>query len=258
MLSMAGDVMGLASSAKSLLGGDSGRSARQQMADQHFFSLKNAEDMPVHMVKGMRAAGLNPMLVATKGFTPGQMPTSGVQDDRAISTARQLAEATTLNQAAQARLYSAQTENVRADTLDKLVRPDLTKSQAALADQTRALQRQLEVTEGWNTKVKITEHYMRRLEYELAEINLPLRQKAELERLGAEIKKLLAEGESARTKADLDKKLSEIERIVGIGAEGIGAVTGALGNTAKAIFGNKPKTIIQKAPNVVIKNTPGR
>lgn len=255
MLETIGTILGLANSAKSLFGG-SGGSESSSLRKQYAWNIQAAKGMPSAQVEGLRAAGLNPMLALGMGGSMPSAPPATISPgkDADIATARTLATATAANQAAQSRLFSAQTENVEADTLDKLKKPALTEAdtklrgaQAKAQETLAAWQRQLEVTEGWNTKVKITEHWSNKLKYELDSLNLPSFQKQQL-------RKLLAEANSATTKADLDKSLMEIERLVAIGAEGVGAITGGLANSARALFGNKPKTIIQKAPNITIKN----
>ncbi|AXH75165.1 MAG: hypothetical protein [Microviridae sp.] len=251
-LETAGTILSLANSAKSLFGGggsSEGASLKKQLA----WNLREAREYPTAQVEGLRAAGLNPMLAVGKGIDAPPPLTSSPGKDQDISTAKQLAAAQSMALASQAELNRAQTDNVKADTLDKLEKPALTKADVKLkgaqgqAQETLAAwQRQMEVTEGWNTKVKITENYSKKLMYELDKVNLGNRQKAE-------IKKLMGEAQSAKTKGELDAKYAEIERIIGMGGEAVGAVTGAVANTAKAIFGNKPKTIIQKAPNITIR-----
>lgn len=251
-LETAGTVLSLANSAKSLFGGggsSEGASLKKQLA----WNLREAREYPSAQVEGLRAAGLNPMLAVGKGIDSPPALTASPGKDADISTAKQLAASQSMALASQAELNRAQTENVKADTLDKLEKPaatkagvKLTEAQAKAQETLAGWQRQMEVTEGWNTKVKITEHWSKKLMYELDQTNLGTRQKAE-------IKKLMGEAQSAKTKGELDAKYSEIERIIGMGGEAVGAVTGAVANTAKAILGHKPKTIIQKAPNVVIR-----
>lgn len=115
-----------ANSAKSLLGGmfgGGGKSQSDMMEEQVAWQYKMANRLPYEQVQGMRIAGLNPMLVATKGLPQGQQPTQNTQDDRQVSTARQaansqtaLAMSTAANQAAQAKLYETQAEKLRAET----------------------------------------------------------------------------------------------------------------------------------------------
>jgi len=79
---------------------------------------------------------------------------------------------------------------------------------------------------------------MDKLEYELAEVNLPALRKAELSRA-------IAQARSATTTADNDEALQKIERLVGIGSEGIGAVSGLVSSASglkRALDAMKPRT----------------
>jgi len=252
MLETIGKVLSLATSAKSLFG--KSKSEKETMEDQLGMQLASARQMPSAQVEGLRAAGLNPMLAVGHGISAPPPITASPGAETQASTAKNLASAQTLALASQAALNKAQVDNVNADTLDKLEKPAATKAgvklseaQAKAQETLAGWQRQLEVTEGWQTKIKITEHWSKKLQYQLDQLNLANRQKAEL-------KKLMGEATTAKTKGDLDAKLMEIERIIGMGGEAVGAITGAVANSAKAIFGNKPKTIIQKAPNITIRN----
>lgn len=251
-----GGWLGAGSSALSLaqgLFGGKGKSQSDMMEEQVGWNYHQAQYLPGYQVAGLRRAGLNPMLAATKGLPAGQMPTQNAQDDRSISTARQLASAQIASQLAQTELYGAQKDNVEADTLNKLVMPANTAAdtrlkaaqmgaQGTLAD----LQAEMHKTQEYQTKIKLTEHYQRKLEYELAESTLP-------NRIKQEIIKLTGEALTAKTRGEMDAKYMEAERLLAMGAEALGAVTGGLANSAKALLGNKPKTIIQKAPNITVR-----
>jgi len=208
------------------------------MEDQFAWNAYSALHMPSFQVQGLRKAGLNPMLAVGKGISSAPPITSspGSQDQAkaAKSNAATNAAATAMN----AQVADAQIDNLKTSSAKNLadaalaaekaktesempakVRQETSTSNAEmkLKDNLAALNRQLEVTESWNTKVKITQHYMNKLEYELANLNLPSRQKAELERA-------IALARSAKTAADVDEALLMIERSVGVGTDVLGGV----------------------------------
>lgn len=249
-----GSWLAAANSAKSLLGGvfggskDEGDSMKSQYAWNALSTLNN----PLFQVRGLRKAGLNPMLAVGKGMQTGPTVTAapGAQDN---------AETNRQNAATQATAVAAQVENLRTNSAKNLAEADLakakeqternmpanveqsTKTSAQLAkvhETHAALTRQLEATEGWKTKQAITKHYMDKLEYELAEINLSPLRKAEADRA-------IALARSAKTQADVDEALLMIERAVGIGAEGLGAVSGVISSASglkRALDALKPRT----------------
>lgn len=175
-----------ASSAASLLGGlfgGKGKSQSDMMEEQVAWNYHQAEFLPAYQVKGMRRAGLNPMLMATKGVPQGPMPSQSAQDDRTVGIQKASAMAVIANQAAQARLYEAQAKNVeaqtetekhrpplvQAQTLTEAERPRLTQAQMQQAGTAADLNRQLEVAAGWETKIKIAETALRNVSAAIAE-----------------------------------------------------------------------------------------
>jgi len=168
----------LLSSAMSLGGlfGGGERSARDQMSDQMYFSLLGTRLLPQNQVIGLRAAGLNPMLAATKGPAVADMPSSGVTDDRSIGIQKASAMAVIANQAAQARLYEAQAENVKAQTATEMERPaNVAQSTRTSQEQAKSflsasmLNRQLEANEGHKAKGIIAESWLKDLTYQIQE-----------------------------------------------------------------------------------------
>lgn len=234
---------GISSAVSGLFGGKKkGPSAADMMAMQEEAQYRMAQKLPAYQVAGMRAAGLNPMLVATKGFGQGQMPTSGAVDDRMVALQEASARSAIANQTAQAKLYNAQADKTEAETVTEVNRPanvaadtatkvamtpkieqDTRTSYAAMQQHgsTSRLQDQLARTEEWKTKKSITDYFFRELELDLAKSNLGPRQMAE-------VRKIAAEARSAETEADLNESLRELERAAGIA----GRVTGS----ARSIF----------------------
>lgn len=223
-------------------GGSKGPSAAKQMQMQINSQYELAKNLPAYQVAGLRAAGLNPMLAATKGLPGGQMPTSGVVDDRAIDLQSATAKSQIMNQLAQSKLFTAQAEKTEAETESERERPanisadtstkvamtpkieqDTRTSYAQMQQHgsTSRLQDQLARTEEWKTKTAIVNQFFRELEYDLAKSNLGPRQVAEL-------RKISAEARSAETEADLNESLRELERAAGIA----GKITGS----ARSVF----------------------
>lgn len=247
-----GTVLSLANSAKSLFSGSDEKPEWKSMRDQVNWNAEAARVMPTAQVEGLRRAGLNPMLAVGHGISSPPAVTSSPGAETQASTARQMAS----NQAG---VMAATIQNLESSSAKNLAEADLAKAkvitegkmpenigqltatsaQLAKAHETMAaLNRQLEVTEGWNTKQQITKHYLTKLEFELGQVNLPKLRKAEVD-------KAIADARSATTKAEVDKALLMLERQVGIGAESVGAIAGAVSSASglkRAIDANKPRT----------------
>lgn len=252
MLDKIGQVLGLASSAKSLFdggGGSEGSSMKKQYAWNMYSAQQAALNLPRYQVKGLRNAGLNPMLALGMG---GNMPsssshpiTSSPGKDADIATAKALAAATTANQAAQAKLYNTQAENVQADTADKLLKPAETTERTALLKAQAA-------TEAWGPENRkwATELLSAQYGKTVAEKDAIYQWQRKITealtgKYAKETELLIQEVRSAKTKADVDEALLKIERLVGIGAEGLGAVSGAVSSASglkRAIDAAKPRT----------------
>lgn len=223
-------------------GGSKGPSAQEQMGMQVQAQLDLAHKLPWYQMTGLRDAGLNPILAATKGPATGQNPSMGTVDDRAIDIQSATAKSQIMNQLAQAKLFNAQADKTEAETKTEAERPGNvaadTENKKALTPRiqqdtrtsyaqmqqhgsTTRLQEQLARTEEWKTKKSITDFFFRELELDLAKSNLGPRQTAEL-------RKISAEARSAETEADLNESLRELERAAGIA----GKVTGS----ARSIF----------------------
>lgn len=241
---MSGISGGISSAVGGLFGGK-GESAKKQMARQIQAQYDLAKNLPSFQVQGLRAAGLNPILAATHGPAQGQMPTSGVVDDRLVGLQEASARSQIANQTAQANLYNAQAEktqaetetefhrpmNIAADTGAKMAQPALLAAQTRqalasgdLAGATQALQEQLAKTEAWKTRTATVETFMKNFEYELSLKNLPPRQMAE-------IRGLTAKARLAETEADLNESLREIEKKLGM--------AGQAARIGRSIFGRR-------------------
>jgi len=237
---LAGGVLG------GFMGGGGGHSAKSQMENSIAAQYRLARGLPSAQVEGMKAAGLNPILVATKGYGGGQAPSLGTVDDRVANIQAASAKSQIMNQVAQSRLFNAQADKTEAETTTEKQRPANvsadTENKAAMTPKiqqdtetsyahmqqlgsTSRLQDQLARTEEWKTKKSITDFFFRELEYDLARSNLGPRQ-------AAEIKKIAAEARSAETEADLNESLRELERAAGIA----GKVTGSA-RALKNFFG---------------------
>jgi len=174
MASSAGQIAGGISSVAGLFGGGGGASANDLAGSQLYHNLLGLEKAPFHTVKGLRRAGLNPMLAIGKATPQASVGMPSPVDDRQVATARGLAAASIANQAAQAELYSAQAAKTKAETPgNDLYQEHMASAaalnrqgaqtglatqnaQSALADLHRASelqQNQLTKTEGWKTKI---------------------------------------------------------------------------------------------------------
>lgn len=252
MLETIGTILGLASSAKNLF--SKSKSEKDTMEDQLGMQLASARQMPSAQVEGLRAAGLNPMLAVGHGISAPPPITASPGAETQASTAKSLASATIANQTAQAALYNAQADNVKADTLNKLELPEQTKSSTALIKAQTATEAWGPENRKWATELLSAQYGKTVAEKDAISIWQRKLVEAQTINYAATTKILNEELRTARTKAELDEAFMKIERIIAMGAEGAGAVTGGLANSAKALFGNKPKTIIQRAPNITIRN----
>ena len=175
-LATVGTALGIANSAKSLFGGS--KSEADSMKDQYAWNAYSTYMNPTHQVNGLRRAGLNPMLAVGKGMQTGPTVTSspGADDQQRTNRANTainsaLALATTQNQAAQAKLYDAQAENTKAQTVTETERPELIKGQAQqsrsaalLADIQGTTVGQQGLTETQRTKLVKAEAFLKDFE----------------------------------------------------------------------------------------------
>lgn len=133
-----------------LFGGSKGPSAAKQLNMQRYHQYQMAENLPAYQVNGLRIAGLNPMLAATKGLPGGAAPQMGTVDDRSIdvqsSSARTVATKAAsdtmiarrqleLNQAAtnaDIEVKEATRDYIEAQTLTELNRPENVASATGL------------------------------------------------------------------------------------------------------------------------------
>lgn len=102
------------SSAASLLGGLFGGGGGNNMKQQFAYNMASQYYSPIHQVRGMRAAGLNPMLAATKGLNAAPTVSNNPVDDRAIALQKASALSMISNNAAQTQLYRSQSDLAEA------------------------------------------------------------------------------------------------------------------------------------------------
>lgn len=122
-------ILGSLSSASSILGslgGLFGGGGDDGTKKQFAYNMASQYYSPLHQVRGMRRAGLNPMLAATRGINAPQGVTNPnqVSDDRIVGIQRASALSMIANQSAQAKLYNAQAEKVEAETNSERERPE--------------------------------------------------------------------------------------------------------------------------------------
>jgi len=228
-----GSLLSGASALGSMFGGGDGASANDLAESQLYYGLLGMKHAPYAQVTGLRRAGLNPMLAVSKGF--GASPSVGMPspvDDRQVATARMAANAQIAAVNSQTALNSAQADYVRAQTATEQNRPALVSAQTA--------------TEKWGP-----ENRKWATELLSAQFNKTLAEKDAIlgwQRLMTEAQTKLSENQfqllvhqiaSAKTKAELDAKLSELERIVAMGSEAVGALTGGIGNVVRSITSAK-------------------
>ena len=234
MASSAGQIASGVSAVAGLFGGGGdGASANDLAESQLYYSLLGMKHAPYAQTVGLRRAGLNPVLAATKGF--GSSPSIGMAspvDDRQVATARMAANAQIAAVNSQTALNSAQADYVRAQTATEQNRPALVAAQTA--------------TEKWGP-----ENRKWATELLSAQFNKTLAEKDAIlgwQRLMTEAQTKLSENQfqllvhqiaSAKTKAELDAKLSELERIVAMGSDAVGALTGGIGNVVRSITSAK-------------------
>ena len=213
-------------------GGGDGASANDLAQSQLYYSLLGMKHAPYAQTVGLRRAGLNPMLAVTKGFSNPSIGMPSPVDDRQVATARMAANAQIAAVNSQTALNSAQADYVRAQTATEQNRPALVAAQTA--------------TEKWGP-----ENRKWATELLSAQFNKTLAEKDAIlgwQRLMTEAQTKLSENQfqllvhqiaSAKTKAELDAKLSELERIVAMGSEAVGALTGGIGNVVRSISSAK-------------------
>lgn len=143
MLDTIGQVLGLASSAKSLFGGGGG-SESASLKKQYAWNAYSARMLPTQQVAGLRAAGLNPMLALGMGGSMPSSPPATISPgkDADISSAKTLLAAQTANlaadtalkQAAAAKTAQDQKVGVQEEAL-KNAEHNLVQAQSGLATQ---------------------------------------------------------------------------------------------------------------------------
>ena len=213
-------------SAKSLFGGG-GSSEGDSMKRQYAWNAYSARTMPSAQVEGLRAAGLNPMLAIGQGGSQPNIPqiTSSPGKDAEIATARQLAAAQTLNQAAQAKLYEAQADKVKGETPSNDVYQEGVSSASALNRQKaqsevglQEKQRQEISLMGYQAGTTLSQtHLNAALEKQSHKQSAVLVIKGALDGLQLKVNELYL---SPTAKAELDQKLADLRTKLGQAAEG--------------------------------------
>lgn len=249
MLETIGQVLGLASSAKSLFGG-SGGSESSSLKKQYAWNAYSARHLPSAQVEGLRAAGLNPMLALGMGGSMPNTPPATISPgkDADIATARTLAAATTANQAAQAKLYDKQADKVEAETQTEKLRPNQITAQTALTQAQEATEKWGPENKKWATELLSAQFGKTVAEKDAISLWQRKLVEAQTVNMDATTKLINEQIKSAKTKADLDAAYMELERIIAMGAEGAGAVSGLVSSAAglrRAVEASKPRTTIR-------------
>lgn len=216
------------SSAASALGalgglfGGKGKSASKMMEEQVAWWRYMQLHGPGLQVEGMRQAGLNPMLLATKGLPASGMPSlPQTADDRSISLGRSQMALASAKSAAELAIASATVDNLKADTAKKYSEKDLADASipgkqsepeaivaragldrantdlvawdAAQKASTVELQNAQAGTAKAQEQLLKVESWIKGLEFQLAKVNLPERQRLELEKLRADLRTKLGD-----------------------------------------------------------------
>lgn len=216
------------SSAASALGalgglfGGKGKSASKMMEEQEAWRYHEMMYGPGYQVAGLRRAGLNPIMLASKGFPQTGGPSlPSTQDDRSISLGKSQLALASAKSAAELAIASATVDNLKADTAKKYSEKDLADAsipgkqsepeaivaragldrantdlvawEAAQKASTVGLQNAQAGTAKAQEQLLKVESWIKGLEYQLAKVNLPERQRLELEKLRADLRTKLGD-----------------------------------------------------------------